>query len=175
MKDVLALLARIGTGLERGLIDQRVAAHYLGAHLCRRLYCSRAALWTIRDAPTGATLTRVGGFDALADRPLADIVALEIDAPSAWLGELLARGVYASNNAATDRLLIVQRDGYLAPGRVGALLQAAIGTDARVCGVISCEHVGSARAWTRDDALLLRHVAEAVSQRRARRLDSQRT
>ena len=171
MKDFHALLARISAGLERDLIDQRAAAHYVGAHLCRRLYCSRVALWTIREAPGRAAVTRIGGFDALADRPLADAVALDIDAPSAWLGELLGCGAYASNDAATDRRLVAQRDGYLAPQRVGALLQAAIGTDARVCGFISCEQVGSARAWTQDDARLLRQVADAISQRRARRLE----
>ncbi len=170
MKDFHALLARINDGLARGLIDQRAAAHYLGAHLARRLYCSRVALWTISDAPGHATLTRVGGYDALVDRPLGDVVSLHIEAPSAWLGQLLGRGGYASNDAATDRRLIAQRDDYLAPQRVGALLQAAIGTDARVCGFIGCEHVGSARAWTREDARLLRRIADAISQRRAHRL-----
>ena len=169
MKDFQPLLARIDDGLARGLIDQRAAAHYLGAHLARSLYCSRVALWTLADAPGHATLTRVGGYDALVDRPLGDVVSLRIDAPSAWLGELLGRGSYASADAATDRGLIAQRDAYLAPQRVGALLQAAIGTDARVCGFISCEQVGSVRAWTREDAVLLRRIADAISQRRAHR------
>ncbi|MEO5690484.1 MAG: hypothetical protein ABIR54_24255 [Burkholderiaceae bacterium] len=170
MKDVHPLLARINDGLARGLIDQRAASHYLGAHLARRLYCSRVALWTIDDAPGRATITRVGGYDALVDRPLGGVVTLHIAAPSAWLGELVGRGGYASADAATDHRLIVQREGYLAPQRVGALLQAAIGIDAHVCGFISCEQVGSARAWTREDALLLRDIAEAISQRRASRL-----
>ena len=170
MKDFHALLARINDGLARGLIDQRAAAHYLGAHLARRLYCSRVALWTLDDVPGHATLTRMGGYDALVDRPLGEVVTLRVEAPSAWLGELLGRGGFASADAATDRRLIAQRDGYLAPQRVGALLQAAIGTDARVCGFISCEQVGSARAWTPEDAALLRNIADAISQRRARRL-----
>ena len=170
MKDFHALLARIDDRLARGLIDQRAAAHHLGAHLARRLYCSRVAVWTIRDAPGRADLTRIGGYDALLDRPLGDVVTLRIDAPSAWLGELLGRGSCASTDAATDRRLIAQRDGYLAPQRVGALLQAAIGHDSHVCGFISCEQVGGARAWTREDAALLRRVADGVSQRRERRL-----
>ena len=170
MKDLDALLARIDDGIARGLIDQRAPAHHLGAHLSRRLYCSRVALWTFRQAPGRADITRAGGYDALLDRPLADAVTLRVVAPSAWLGELLGRGGFASSDAATDRRLIAQRDGYLAPLRVGALLQAAIGTDSHVCGFVSCEQVGSARAWTREDAALLRHVADAVSRRRARRL-----
>jgi hypothetical protein len=170
MKDFPPLLARIEDGLARGLIDQRSAAHYLGAHLARRLYCSRVALWTLADAPGHATLARMGGYDALLDRPLGDAVMLRVDAPSAWLGELLGRGGFAASDAATDRRLLAQRAAYLEPQRVGALLQAAIGTDARVCGFISCEQVGSARAWTRADALLLRCIADAISQRRAHRL-----
>ena len=170
MKDFHALLARIEDGLARGLIDQRAAAHYAGAHLARRLYCSRVALWTLADAPGHAMLARVGGYDALVDLPLGEVVTLRVDAPSAWLGELLGRGGYASADVATDRCLLAQREPYLVPQRVGALLQAAIGTDARVCGFISCEQVGSARAWTREDALLLRGIADAISQRRAHRL-----
>ena len=170
MKDFQPLLARIEDGLARGLIDQRAAAHYLGAHLARSLYCSRVALWTLADAPGHATLARVGGYDALVDRPLGATVTLRIDAPSAWLGELLGRGGYASPDAAADHRLHAQRDDYLVPHRVGALLQAAIGTDVRVCGFLSCEQVGAARAWTREDALLLRRIADAISQRRAHRL-----
>jgi GAF domain-containing protein len=170
VKDFDTLLARIDDGLARGLIDQRAAAHYLGAHLSRRLYCSRVALWTFRQAPGRADITRLGGYDALLDRPLGEIVTLRIEAPSAWLGELLGRGGYASSNAAGDRRLIAQRDDYLAPGRVGALLQAAIVTEGRACGFVGCEQVGTARAWTPADAALLRQVADAVSQRRARRL-----
>ena len=170
MKDFQLLLDRIADGVARGLIDQRAAAHYVGADLVRRLYCSRVALWTIADAPGHATLTRLGGHDALVDRPLADAVVLRVDAPSAWLGELLGRGGYASPDAAADRALAAQRAGYLAPQRVGALLQAAIGTDSRVCGFISCEQVGATRAWTREDAALLRHVADAISLKRAHRL-----
>ncbi len=170
MKDLDALLARIDDGLARGLIDQRAAAHYLGAHLSRRLYCSRVALWTFRESPGSADITRIGGHDALLDRPLADVVTLRIDAPSAWLGELVGRGSYASSNAAGDRRLMMQRDAYLAPQRVGALLQAAIGSDGRACGFVSCEQVGSARDWTSAEAALLRRVADAVSQRRTRRL-----
>ena len=170
MKDFHPLLARINDGLARGLIDQRAAAHYLGAHLARQLYCSRVALWTLADAPGHATVTRAGGYDAVLDRPLGDAVTLRIEAPSAWLGELLGRGGYASADAATDRRLLAQRAAYLEPHRVGALLQAAIGADAKVCGFISCEQVGAPRAWTPDDARLLRHIADAISQRRAHRL-----
>jgi GAF domain-containing protein len=170
VKDFNPLLARIDDGLARGLIDQRAAAHYLGAHLARRLYCSRVALWTLADAPGRATLTRVGGHDALTDRPLGDVVALHIEAPSAWLGELIGRGSYASNDVAADRGLHGQREDYLAPQGVRAVLQAAIGTDARVCGFISCEQVGSPRVWTRDDAALLRRISDAIAQRRAQRL-----
>ena len=170
MKDVDALLARIDDGLARGLIDQRAAAHYLGAHLSRRLYCSRVALWTFRESPCHADIARVGGYDALLDRPLADVVTLRIDAPSAWLGELLGRGAYASSHAAGDGRLVMQRDAYLVPQRVGALLQAAIGSDGRACGFVSCEQVGTARDWTSAEAALLRRVADAVSRRRGRRL-----
>ena len=88
MKDLDALLARIADGLARGLIDQRAAAHYLGAHLSRRLYCSRVALWTFRQVPGCADITRVGGYDARLERPLADVVTLRIAAPSAWLAGL---------------------------------------------------------------------------------------
>ena len=170
MTDFQPLLARIADGLARGLIDQRAAAHYFGAWLARRLYCSRVAFWTIADAPGRAVVTRLGGHDALLERPLADAVSLRIDAPSAWLGELLARGSFMSVDAAADRRLIAQREGYLAPQRVGAVLQAVIGTEDRVCGLVSCEHVGGPRLWTHDDAALLHRVADAIARVRDERL-----
>ena len=170
MKDFRPLLARIAEGLAQGLIDQRSAAHYLGAYLARRLYCSRVAFWALADAPGRAVLTRVGGHDALADRPLAEAAALQVEAPSAWLGELLGRGSFMSVDAAIDRRLIAQRDAYLAPHRVGALLQAVIGTGERLCGLVSCEQVGGARLWTQDEAALLGRVANAIARMREDRL-----
>ncbi len=170
MKDFQPLLARIADGLVRGLLDQRTAAHYLGAHLARRLYCSRVAFWTIADAPGRAVLTRLGGHDALLDRPLAGAATLRVDAPSAWLGELLARGSFVSVNAAADRRLIAQREPYLAPQRVGSLLQAVIGDEEHLCGIVSCEQVGEPRLWTHDEAALLTRVADAIARMREQRL-----
>ncbi len=170
MKDFEPLLARIADGLAREVIDQRAAAHYFGAWLARRLYCSRVAFWTIADAPGRAVLARLGGHDALVDRPLVDTVSLQVDAPSAWLGELLARGSFMSMNAITDRRLIAHRAAYLAPHRVGALLQSVIGTEDHLCGIVSCEQVGDARLWTHDDAALLSRVADAIARMREDRL-----
>ncbi len=170
MKDFHPLLARIADGLARDLISQREAAHYFGAWLARRLYCSRVAFWTIADAPGGAAVARLGGHDALLERPLANGVTLSIDTPSAWLGELLARGSFMSVDAAVDSRLIAQRDAYLAPHRVGALLQAVVGTEEHLCGIVSCEQVGQARLWTQDDAALLHRVAGAIARMREQRL-----
>jgi GAF domain-containing protein len=169
MKDFQPLLARIGDGLARGLIDQRSAAQYVGAHLARRLYCSRVSLWTLADAPGRAVVTRVGGHDALVGLPQGEVVTVRVDAPSAWLGALFGRGGYASTDTAVDRRLSAQLGSALVPPDVGALLQASIGTDAKVCGFISCEQVGATRAWTPEEARLLRQVADAISQLRAHR------
>ena len=170
MKDFQPLLARIADGLVRDVIDQQDAAHYFGAWLARRLYCSRVSFWTLADAPGRAVLTRLGGHDALADRPLVDLFSLPVEAPSAWLGELLARGSFMSMNAMTDRRLLAQRSEYLAPQRVGAVLQSVIGTEDRLCGIVSCEQVGEARLWTHDDAALLNRAADAIARMRLQRL-----
>ena len=99
---------------------------------------------------------------------------LDIAAPSAWIDELRRGGGYVSNDVAADPRLVAQRDSCVAPAGTGALLQATIGSDAGACGFISCEQAGPARAWTPDDERLLRQVAAAVAEQRARRLATPR-
>jgi GAF domain-containing protein len=166
--DFETLLRRVGTALDRGAIDQRTAAHYLGAHVCRQLYCSRVAFWTLSDAPDRVAVLRIGGFDAIANRPLSEAVALEIDTPCAWLAELVGRGGFACADTAVDPGLRALHAAYLAPQRINAVLQATIGANTRACGFIGCEQIGSARAWTQRDAVLLKRVASAISLQRHR-------
>ena len=64
-------LARIVDGVERGALTQQEAAHYVGEHVARRLYCSSVTLWTIGGPPALRVVTRVGGFDAAIGMPLA--------------------------------------------------------------------------------------------------------
>jgi hypothetical protein len=124
------------------------------------------------EAPGRVQLRRIGGFDAVADRPLSAPVALEIESPCAWLDELRGRGGFACADAAVDRRLLALREGYLAVRRVGAVLQASLGANARACGLVGCEQTGSARAWTRRDAVQLKRFADAISLRGYRRLGS---
>ena len=51
MLDFERLLTRVLDGVERGALTQQDAAHYVGEHIARRLYCSSASLWTLSGSP----------------------------------------------------------------------------------------------------------------------------
>ena len=173
MADAKALVARLADAVDRGQIGQAEAAHYLGKFLCRRLYCSRAAMWTIAPAGRGAAIVRVGGFDARADRPLVEPLSIAIEPGSDWLAELLAQGQVVSDDTLRDPRLRGLRLAHLADQRIGALLHAALaysGGRPPTLGFIACEQLGAPRAWRAQDAQRLREVARAVDARRALRL-----
>jgi GAF domain-containing protein len=170
VNDSHALLDRIAQGLENGVLTQREAAQYVGQHLCRLLYCSRATLWSLGGPPDAPVLAQVGGFDACAGRPLIEPVQLApADCPD-WLAALSRTGLYVSNDAAGDVALRGLRAGYLEPLRIGAAIHVTIGVNGTPSGVLFCEQCGSARAWSPAEIATLKRIAVAISIRRARRV-----
>ena len=162
------LLARVGGGVESGALSQAEAAHYVGEHVARRIYCSSATLWTISGTPEHRVLTRVGGFDAAAGRPLAE--PLEISEPNAseWYETLRERRVFVSRDTVTDTRLPAFHAVAIGDRPVRGMLQAAIGANASLAGFISCTQHDTARAWTPREITLLQRIAVALTIRRQR-------
>jgi hypothetical protein len=161
-------LARVVDGVERGALTQQEAAHYLGEHVARRLYCSSASLWSLAGPPGLRVITRVGGFDASANRPLVEPLQMMAAGASAWHDELAERRVFASDDAQRDARLAPVQAVLVVPSRVRGLLQAAIGANGGLDGFVSCVQHDAARAWTPREATQLQRMAVALSVRRSR-------
>ena len=161
-------LARVVDGVERGALTQHEAAHYLGEHIARRLYCSSATLWTLSGPPGLRVMARVGGFDAPGNRPLIEpLQAIEAGA-SAWYDALAGQRVFMSTDTRHDPRLPRMHAALALPRRVRSLLQVAIGTNAGLCGFVSCTQYDTARAWTPREVAQLQRMAAALSLRRPR-------
>ena len=161
-------LARVVEGVERGALSQQEAAHYLGEHVARRLYCSSASLWSLAGPPGLRVITRVGGFDASTNRPLVEPVQTIVAGTSAWHDELAERRVFASDDAQRDARLAPVQAVLVVPRRVRGLLQAAIGAKGGLDGFVSCVQHDAARAWTPRETAQLQRMAVALSVRRSR-------
>lgn len=168
MIDFERFLARVGAGVESGALSQREAAFYVGEHVARSVYCSSATLWTITGTTEHRVLTRVGGFDAAANRPLSE--PLEIIEPNAseWYDTLCERRVFVSRDTITDTRLPAFHAVAIGTRPVRGMLQAAIGANASLVGFISCTQHDTARAWTPREVTLLQRIAVALTIRRAR-------
>ena len=168
MIDFDRFLARVGSGVERGALSQAEAAHYIGEHVARRVYCSSATLWTIAGAPDRRVLTRVGGFDAAANRPLSEPMEFIDLHASDWFDALCERRVFVSHDTLGDERLPGFHAAAVGARPVRGMLQAAIGANASLVGFISCTQHDVARAWTPREIALVQRIAVALSIRRAR-------
>ncbi len=168
MNEFHRLLRRVVDGVERGVLTQQEAAHYVGEHVARRLYCSSASLWAVAGPPGLRVLTRVGGFDATLNMPLSEPLQLTLAGSSTWHDTLSAQRVFASSDVHAEPRLAASHDAVAGLRRVRGLLQAAIGANADLWGFISCSQYDVARLWTLREITQLQRMAVALSIRRSR-------
>jgi GAF domain-containing protein len=168
MSEFDRLLRRVKDGVDRGALTQQEAAHYVGEHVARRLYCSSATLWTIGGPPGLRVITRVGGFDATLEMPLAEPLQVTLAGASAWHDALSNQGVFATADCHADPRLTAQHAGLVGLQRVRGLLQAAIGANAALWGFVSCAQYDAARLWTLREITQLQRIGIALSIRRSR-------
>lgn len=169
MIDFERLLARVGSGVDRGALSQHEAAHYIGEHIARRLYCSSASLWALAGTAERRVFTRVGGFDAVANRPLAEPLEV-VDAQAGdWYDTLARRRLFASPDSASDPRLPGMHQALVGVRRVRGMLQAAIGANAGLWGFVSCTQYDTARLWTPREVTQLQRMAAALTLHHARK------
>jgi len=162
------LLRRVKEGVERGALTQQEAAHYVGEHVARRLPCSSATLWTIAGPSGLRVVTRVGGFDATLNMPLAEPLQLTVSGESAWHDALSHEGVFATADTHADPRLAGDHAALVGLRRVRGLLHAAIGNGAAPWGFVSCTQYDTTRTWTLHEIVQLQRIAASLSSRRPR-------
>jgi GAF domain-containing protein len=166
--DFERLLARVCGGVQSGALSQNEAAHYIGEHVARRVYCSSATLWTISGTPERRVLARMGGFDATANRPLTEPMEIVDFHASAWYDALCERRTFVSPDTTNDARLPGFHDAAVGVRAVRGMLQAAIGANGALVGFISCTQHDVARAWTPREITLVQRIAISLTIHRAR-------
>jgi two-component system, cell cycle sensor histidine kinase and response regulator CckA len=115
----------------------KISAHTLGV--------ARVAIWFL--APERARLECALVYDRASDRYDAGFAIHRKEAPS-YFEALDRRRVIAVVDAATDPVMAGLHETYLAPRRIGAMVNAPLYIDGELFGVVCHEHVGGAREWS---------------------------
>jgi GAF domain-containing protein len=168
MSEFDRFLRRVKDGVDRGALTQQEAAHYVGEHVARRLYCSTATLWTIAGPPGLRVLTRVGGFDATLKMPLTEPMQVTLAGASPWHELLSQQGVFATADVRAEPRLGGEHADLIGLRRVRGLLQAGIGANADLWGFVSCAQHDAPRLWTLREIVQLQRIAVSLSIRRSR-------
>lgn len=170
MGNFLALLAEIRRGIESGALSQAEAAHYVSQRMCRVFHCARASIWTAQ----GVQVSRLGGYDALACRPLTELAELVGANLGKRLVTLTRPGILVSEDVMADDRLECVRDKYLAPHSVTSVLAAPLRFNGVISGVVCLESVGALRKWQTSEIAKLKSFANSISLRKARAAVSRR-
>ena len=164
------MLAEIHRGVESGALTQAEAAHYASQRLCRMFHCARASIWTIQ----AGQAIRLGGYDALACRPLIELSELVGTKLGKRLVSLTRPGILVSEDVMADDRLACVRDKYLVPHSVASVLAAPLRFNGVISGVVCLESVGARREWQTSEIAKLKSFANSMSLRKARAAISHR-
>jgi PAS domain S-box-containing protein len=114
----------------------------------RALEVERLSMWEFDDAHT--LIRCVGMYHRSGDRFDSGAVLHRRDFP-AYFDAIDHERVVAADHAPTDPRTREFSEQYLAPNRIGAMLDVPLQRDNRRLGVVCAEHVGDARHWTVDE------------------------
>ncbi len=152
-----ALLA-LGRDVVRG--DPDAAVRRMTEAVARVLGVERVGVW--RHTPDRRAIRCADLYEATPDRHSAG-TELAAAAYPAYFRELEASEVIAADDAAADPRTSEFAAGYLAALGIGAMLDVPLHPFGRPEGVLCCEHVGPARAWTADEQVFAVAVGSLVS------------
>jgi len=167
-----AALRLLGSQLGAAQIDRDAYYPALARLLHGRFRPSRVNIWRLAAGPDRGrrVLVCLAGYDpAPFAAPSRAILTEEEFAP--YFAILASQGVYVSGDALADPALAPMRDGYLVPGRVEALMDAAISINGAIVGVVCSEQIGSTREWTRPEVTAMRRAISTVNVHLARLAD----
>ena len=164
-----AALRLLGSQLGASQIDRTAYYQSLARLLHGRFRPSRVSVWrlTAAAASTGRVLECLASYDP-TPLPAASRASLSEDEFGPYLAVLANQGVYVSGDALADPALAPMRASYLVPGRVEALMDAAISMNGAIVGVVCCEQVGGRRDWTQPEVTEMRRAISTVNVHLAR-------
>ncbi|MEO7057073.1 MAG: GAF domain-containing protein [Caldimonas sp.] len=171
-------LQALGSRLAAADIDRVAYCDALVRLLHGRFRASRVSIWRLETARTAdeRVLHCEAAFDpsaSSASRSAPDRGILTHAEFAPYLAHLIRNGIYVSNDALADAVLEPMRAGYLIPGRVEALMDAAIDINGAVVGVVCCEEVDRKREWSQPEITAMRRAIATVNVHLARLRDEE--
>jgi GAF domain-containing protein len=152
----------IGSELADGRIDHSQSQRALARVLQQRFGCARISYWTLAGKPGERRMLCVfsHGDDAAA-RSVGETLT-EAECPD-YFAAHTQRRVWACEDTLEAPDLAPIRRRYLLPGAARSLLEAAFSVNGKPFAVLSCEHVGEPRQWSRVDVMTMMRVAGGMS------------
>ena len=163
LREFRAVLARVTDMLDRGDATQ-IATAPLAAFIQQRVECSVVSFWSLLHDDGKAVMSRIGGYDALADAGLTEPLvrpASEFDTKALAETSICIVPMVTPAESASD----LPADESFFP----ACIDVAIAANGGTFGIIRCEFHESPRAWKLAETRLLRSFAGEIALRRARR------
>ncbi|MBN9517175.1 GAF domain-containing protein, partial [bacterium] len=140
--------------------DPDVAVRRMTEGVARVLGVERVGVW--RHTPDRRAIRCVDLYETTPDRHSAG-AELPTNAYPAYFRELEACEVIAADDATADPRTREFAAGYLTTLGIGAMLDVPLHPFGRLEGVLCCEHVGPARAWTADEQVFAVAAGNLVS------------
>lgn len=163
LREFRAVLARVTDTLDRGDSTQSATAP-LAVFIQQRVACSVVSFWSLIAQDGHAVMSRIGGYDAVADAVLED----ELVRPAAEFNlKALAEAAICivPLQGPPDAAMEPAADESFIP----ACIDATIAANGQTFGIIRCEFHGPHRPWKLAETTLLRSFAGEIALRRARR------
>ncbi len=129
------------------------------AAAARTIDCARASIWLYSDDHT--ELHCVDLYEPATQHHSAGM-SLSTSAYPAYFRALEQQRAIVAHDARSDPRTSQLAAAYLEPIGIASLLDAPLWRGNRVVGVMSCEHVGTPRTWTRDEEAFAGSVADQV-------------
>lgn len=120
-----------------------------------------AGVWLLSD--DDRSLGKFCAFDTLRQEFSNDVVLSAQEYPRYFSALMSGRAIDA-HDACDDPRTSEFRDGYLIPGGISSMLDAAIRVGGRIIGVVCCEHTGPIRYWHADEVSFAGEMADQVAQ-----------
>lgn len=120
-----------------------------------------AGIWLLSE--DNLALEKFCSYDAETGQYSADVVLTARDYPRYFSALMSGRAIDASD-ACQDPRTSEFRDGYLIPGGITSMLDAAIRVGGKIVGIICCEHTGPVRHWHGDEISFAGEMADQMAQ-----------
>jgi GAF domain-containing protein len=165
-----ALLNDLGDALDNEAMTTEGAARLVSLHIQQRLNCSRVSLWSCEGVSGQRVMRRVAFHDPEVENASPDaLVQLHEPDCGQYFADLQRNSILVCSNARGEKRLGRMDPLYLQPAGITAFVDAAIGVNGSLWGMLSCSQRGASRRFTAAEVGLVKRYADAVSIRRAQR------